>query len=56
MKNNDLKFEPQLTEIDKGQEGEIAEWGNEDQEAAVRGQFCWFVRWSWTVTGMTLTP
>lgn len=27
MKNNDLKFEPQLTEIDKGKEGEIAETG-----------------------------
>lgn len=24
MKNSDLKFEPQLTEIDKGEEGEIA--------------------------------
>lgn len=27
MKNNDLKFELQLTEIDKGEEGEIAAEG-----------------------------
>lgn len=55
MKNNDLKFEPQLTEIDKGEEGEIAveEWraggGFENQVLQV-------FSWNWTVTGMTLTP
>lgn len=52
VKRNDLKFEPQLTEIDKRDEGEIAAGGgrNEEKEAALR------ILWpfSWTVTGMSL--
>lgn len=55
MKNNDLKFELQLTEIDKGEEGEIAveEWR---AGGAFENWILQVFSWNWTVTGMTLTP